>query len=427
LTTRLYAGKEVKRYMTNKTRFTTAIATGAVLVNALAPIALANTVDVTGNGAFSDTNVNVSKSTDTVVNQTNNADISNKISSDASTGGNDANFNTGGSVTIKTGDAATSVALQNAANVNKASLTNCDGCNGGATDVTVTGNGAFSDNTVGATNTNSVFLDQTNNAKLDNYVNADSSTGKNDAKYNTGGDNVIVTGDADTVVSVNNEANKNFAEVGGVNGAAGGSSVLIKGNGADSVNAASLNQNSAVVLGQDNTASVKNVVDADAKTGYNDSKFNTGGFTGISTGDATTGVSVDNSVNFNKANLDCDCVLDGTDVKVAGNGADSSTEVEAVADNAVFNDQLSAAKLFSDVDGDAKTGGNDLKFSTGDPSGDPVIYTGNSDSTTVVENSGNVNVLGDGNAHHSVNVGNMEVGTTFDLSGLWAFFHGMIS
>ena len=41
--------------MTFKTRLTTAIATGAVLLNALAPIAAADTITVSGNGAFSNT------------------------------------------------------------------------------------------------------------------------------------------------------------------------------------------------------------------------------------------------------------------------------------------------------------------------------------------------------------------------------------
>ena len=410
--------------MTYKTRITTAIATGAVLVNALAPIALANTVTESGNGAFSDNTVKVTTSTNNVVNQTNNADIVNKVSSNASTGGNSASLNTGGNTTIKTGAANTTVDIQNAANLNKASLTNCNTCNGNATDVTVSGNGAYTDNTVGVTNSNSVFLNQNNQANFNNYINADSSTGKNKASENTGGDTVIVTGAAKTDVTVNNKANANIAKVGGNSDSAGSSSVIVKDNGAFSDNGVSLGQTSATVLGQTNVANIKNDVDADAKTGYNDSKFNTGGFTGIATGNATADVAVDNMTNFNAAELNCDCILSGIDVKEAGNGAKSDNSVDAAANNALYNDQVNANHLYNDVDGDAKTGANDLKFSTGDVTGDPVIYTGNSHSTTDVSNSGNVNVLDNGG--NTLHVGDVEVGTTFDMSGLWSFLHGLV-
>src|SRR3712207_5981283 len=109
--------------MTTARRFTTAIATGAVLLNALAPVALAgesngNDLSIVGNGAYSTSNINVNSTSATVVNQTNNANITNNVSSKASTGGNNAGFNTGGDVRIVTGDARTRVDVNNAANLN---------------------------------------------------------------------------------------------------------------------------------------------------------------------------------------------------------------------------------------------------------------------------------------------------------------------
>ncbi|MGH7204261.1 MAG: hypothetical protein ACREHC_07495, partial [Candidatus Levyibacteriota bacterium] len=181
------------------------------------------------------------------------------------------------------------------------------------------------------------------------------------------------------------------------------------------------------VLGQYNDANISNDVDANAKTGNNSSQFNTGGFTGISTGNATDKVNVDNMANFNAASLDCGCVLDGTNVKVAGNGDESENSVDASADNAVFNDQANDAYLGNNVHGDAKTGSNDLGFSTGDVSGDPVIYTGISNSTTGVNNSGNVNVLDNGGNTMHLPWNNVEVGTSFDLSGLWTLLHGWMA
>ena len=412
--------------MTFKTRFTTALATGAILVNALAPIAMANTVTVSGNGVNSTNGVNVTNSSNTVVNQTNDANITNHVSSNASTGGNSSNFNTGGNTTINTGSATNNVNVTSAANLNQASLSNCASCNGSATNVTVSGNGVGSDNGVAVNNGNNVFLNQNNQANFNNKVNADSNTGKNDTSYNTGGDSVILTGNAKTNVTVGNMANANVAQLGGSNGTAGSSSVIIKDNGVGSNNGVTLNHDSAVVLSQDNNANIKNDVDANAKTGWNQSQFNTGGFTGISTGNATTDVAVDNMANFNAASLDCGCVLDGTDVKVAGNGVGSDNGVDVSSDNAVFNDQANNARLHNDVNGDAKSGSNDLGFSTGDVMGDPVIYTGNAKSSTDVNNSGNVNVLDNGgNTLHLP--GNWEVGTSFDLGGLWTLLHGWMA
>ena len=411
--------------MTFKSRITTAIATGAVLVNALAPVALANTVTVSGNGAFSNSAVNVTNNNSNVVSQTNDANITNHIDSNATSGGNSSNFNTGGNTTIKTGNVTNDVNVTNAANLNQATLSNCGTCNGGATNVTVSGNGAYSDNGVKVNNNNNAVLNQNNDANINNKINANSSTGKNDSSYNVG-DSVIWTGDASTNVSVGNLANANVAQLGG-NGTAGSSSVTISGNGAFSDNGVALNQNSAVVLNQDNNARIRNDVDANSKTGGNDSQFNTGGLTFVHTGDVKANdVNVDNAANFNAASLDCGCVLGGLDVKVAGNGAESWNAVDAAANNAVVDAQNNDSHLFNDVDGNAKTGANDVSFSTGDVNGDPFIHTGDVNSSTGVHNSGNVNVLNsDGTTLHLP--GNLEVGTSFDLSGLWTLLHGWMA
>ncbi|SRR6266568_2232522 len=405
--------------MTFNKRIITAIATGAVLVNAMAPLALADTVTVSGNGALSNNAVNVTNTQATVVNQTNNANITNNVNSSASTGGNSSNFNTGGNSTINAGAASSVVNVTNAANLNKANIS-CGCSNSGAT-VNVTGNGAESNNGVGVNNANTVFLNQNNTSNFDNDINATASTGKNDSSFNTGGSSVIVTGNATTNVTVNNKANANLATIGGTGGNAGGSSVTISGNGALSDNGVALNQASAVVLNQINDANIDNDVNAKAKTGDNQSQFNTGGFSGIGTGDAKTNVSVDNLANFNAADLNCDCTLDGLTVKVAGNGAESDNGVVADSSSSVFPDQANDASLFNDVFGKAGTGDNDLGFSTGSVNGDPLIFTGAGTSTTKVNNAGNVNVLDNG---HSISLpGNWNLGVNFDLSGFLSFLN----
>jgi len=409
--------------MNFKSRIITAIATGAVLVSALAPLASADTVDVTGNGALSQNAVSVSSNTTTSVNQTNNANISNNINSNASTGNNSADFNTGGGTTIKTGNATNNVSVNNAANLNQASLSNC-GCNSDPINVSVGGNGAYSSNGVSANNTSSVFVNQTNDANYNNKINANSSTGNNDSSYGTGGGSVIVTGDAATNVSVNNAANANVANLGGNDGSSDPSNVDISGNGAFATSGVALNQDSATVLNQDNAAQIKNDIDANAKTGNNTGEFNTGGFDGIESGNATDNVSVNNFANFNAASLDCNCTLSGLGVSVGGNGAESDNAVTASSDNSVFPTQVNDEGLWNNVGGNAKTGGNDLGFSTGTVLDDPVVFTGDSSSSTNVNNAANANVLDNGN---SVSLpGGWTVGTTFNLNGFMSFLGSMV-
>jgi hypothetical protein len=418
-------GENLIKTMTTKSRFTTAIATGAVLLNALAPVALAssaNDINVLGNGVNSTNNVSVNKTSATVVNQTNNANITNNVSSNASTGDNSSSFNTGGNTRIVTGDAKSDVKVTNAANLNKADLSNCGGCNGGAYNVTVEGNGVGSDNNVNLNKANETFLNQANDAYIANDVNATAKTGGNDASYNTGGDTIIVTGDAKTKVDVDNKANANFATIGGSNGHEDGSSVKIKGNGAYSDNNVALDNASAIVLDQYNNADIYNNVDADAKTGKNDAGFNTGGTVAISTGDAKTKVGVDNLVNFNAASIDCDCVLNDADVKVAENGVGSDNGIAVDAANELFNSQDNYADLGNNIDGNAKTGYNDAEFGTGSVDGDPLIFTGDSESSTDVSNGGNVNLFNNGSSVHLP--GNWELGVHFDLSDLLNTLHG---
>ncbi|HSX09980.1 MAG TPA: hypothetical protein VLF93_07525 [Candidatus Saccharimonadales bacterium] len=403
--------------MNYKSRILTAIATGAVLVGTLAPLASADTVNVTGNGALSNSAVNVSNSSSTVVNQTNNANISNNINSNASTGGNSGSFNTGGNTTIKTGDANNTINVTNAANMNQATVS-CGCTVGGGTNVSVTGNGAESSNGVSANNANQVFLNQGNNANFNNRVNANSSTGKNDSSFETGGSSVIVSGNATTNVSVNNAANANVANVGGNGGSSDPSSVTITGNGALSSNGVALDQNSAVVLNQANDANIRNDIKANAKTGFNQEQFNTGGNNGIESGNATDNVKVNNLANFNVADVNCDCTLSDLAVKVGGNGAESDNAVDASSSNSVFPNQINDEGIWNGVNGGSKTGDNSLGFGTGSVFGDPVIFSGNGSSSTDVNNVGNVNSLNNGN---SVSIPGTNFGFDFDLNGLMSF------
>lgn len=408
--------------MTTFKKLSTAIATGAVLLSSVAP-AFATTVEVSGNGAYSESGAAVSTTSTTAVTQSNTANITNNVDSNASTGGNDASFNTGGNTTVNTGDATNNVEVSNAVNVNDATVTPCGGCAGQEVDVTISGNGAFSHNGADVDNTSTTALTQDNVANITNNVDADAKTGYNDAGFNTGGDTVIRTGDASVGIVVDNMANANIARIGGGAGGAGGSSITISGNGAFSTNGVDLDNVSVIALEQDNEANITNNIDADAKTGGNDADFNTGGDVHIVTGKASTDVEVSNLVNFNAADVDCGCVLDDLELKIAGNGAFSFNGIDADDTHVLAAGQVNDAYLTNNVEDDAKTGYNDAGFNVGEVDSDPSVRTGDASSTTEVSNSGNVNSFNQGDSLDLP----WDLDLHFDLLGLWGGFWHMVA
>src|SRR5687767_5216624 len=160
--------------MTNyKKQIISVLGAGAMLLNIATPALASTTIEISGNGAGSDNWATVEQSNTTTVSQSNVANVNNVVNADATTGNNDANFNTGGQVGISTGDASVKTDIQNNLNSNAASV---DCCAAGSTDVNISGNGAYSDNGVllGATTTTSVS--QYNEANVNNAVDADAST-----------------------------------------------------------------------------------------------------------------------------------------------------------------------------------------------------------------------------------------------------------
>jgi hypothetical protein len=411
--------------MTNfKKQVFSVLAAGSLLVSVATPALADTTIQISGNGAGSDNYATVSQTNTNTVSQSNTANVTNNVTSNADTGHNDAGFNTGGDVTIHTGEAKTTANVTNTLNSNAAQIAGCN-C-AGDTNVKVAGNGAYSQNqvTLGVANTNTVA--QQNDANVTNNVDNKAKTGDNSANSNTGGDVVIVTGDATANANVKTVANSNSAMIGGGAGAGNASaSFVISGNGAGSNNWITASLTNANTIAQQNSAHVNNDVDSSAKTGGNDAGFNTGGDVVIATGDAKSGADVTNMVNFNSASLDCGCVTDVL-AKIDGNGAGVESDANAIVLglanlNTVGQDNESC--LFNDVEAKAKTGYNDANKNTGSVmmGDDPAIITGDATNETKVNNSGNVNTVG-GTPFVIPMPGNTNVSVSFDLHALLAFF-----
>lgn len=171
--------------MINLSKLSSAIATGAVLASVLAPGAFASTVDISGNGAFSQNKVSLNQSSSQTLLQSNDSRVTNDVSVSNNTGGNSSSFNTGGNSSITTGNAYSNVDITNGGNTNIATMPSC-GCSNSGSDVYIQGNGAFSNNTARLNSYTNSFLSQNNSSNFNNRVNVRNTTGNNSSSFNTG-------------------------------------------------------------------------------------------------------------------------------------------------------------------------------------------------------------------------------------------------
>ncbi len=178
-----------------------ALATSALIASMIAPAAFAATVNISGNGAKSSNSVWLSNSNTTNVSQTNVSSVTTSIGSSASTGGNKANGNTGGDVSITTGDATSNVGVSVTGGGNEATLPSCL-CDQPSDLINISDNGYRSRNHVGVRNRNRLDVDQTNISSVDTTVWSKAKTGKNTANHNTDGTTSIDTGWASSNVFV---------------------------------------------------------------------------------------------------------------------------------------------------------------------------------------------------------------------------------
>lgn len=83
-----------------------------------------------------------------------------------------------------------------------------------AENLSVTDNGAGSTTSVNIDSNQQTTIDQSNEANLTNQVDSQTNTGGNASSGNTGGQNIITTGDAETSVDITNKVNLNQVQIG---------------------------------------------------------------------------------------------------------------------------------------------------------------------------------------------------------------------
>ena len=184
--------------------------TVAILGTAFAPSTFAaTTIEIKDNGADSTNKVKVTNKKKVAITQKNKANVSNITAITQNTGGNKANKNTGGSVTITTGDATASVTNTTTTGNNVANVDLCE-CVDGDLNVTVSGNGSDSYNKVKVKSVHSTTYSQKTYTNVTNGTEIDQNTGDNKANKNTNGDVEIVTGTTDVAVENNVTTGDNY-------------------------------------------------------------------------------------------------------------------------------------------------------------------------------------------------------------------------
>lgn len=198
--------------MNIKQKIGAVVATVTMLSSIVTP-AFASEYEISGNGVESTNKIKVESNCTQTVTQVNETTIKNKVYSSASTGGNEASANTGGDVTVDTGNATSDVTVTNEGSSNEATVDPC--CcpqqEGDSTNsALIAGNGVGSYNKIKKNSSKSSVTTQVNETRLRNKVKSKAKTGKNKANVNTGpGDVEVKTGDAESLVSIENTTPSN--------------------------------------------------------------------------------------------------------------------------------------------------------------------------------------------------------------------------
>lgn len=191
-----------------KAKIVSSVLSASLTLLAVAPVAFASDITVVGNGADSTNQANISLTRTVTIQQENNAKVNNEVSVKANTGNNEASENTGGEVSIDTGDASIKLSAYSSANSNRASV--C--CEEFDVSAKVSGNGADSVNRVNLNLRNDKNYYEVNNLEIKNNFRVEGNTGNNKANGNTDGDTKISTGDVLIEVLLSNKGNSNEVE-----------------------------------------------------------------------------------------------------------------------------------------------------------------------------------------------------------------------
>lgn len=197
-----------------KIKITAGVLSLALATSIFAPAGAmaATNVTVSGNGTDSINKVKIKNIKKTSIKQKNNSSIINSFSVTQSTDGNNANNNTGGDVTVTSGNSTATVNVTNMTGGNFLMWDDSCGCIPQDTTVDITDNGKDSQNEVKVINKDITKLTQKNSVSITNSISVNQSSGENDANNNTGGNVSITSGDTHAEITVDNTTGDNVIE-----------------------------------------------------------------------------------------------------------------------------------------------------------------------------------------------------------------------
>lgn len=259
---------------------------------------------ISGNGENSANQINIATTSQTSIEQTNNANIENTVENTANTGGNEASGNTGGNVAITTGTITSDTSIENSGNVSAVRVDCCPTI--GEATITIEGNGKDSENIIDAAKESSTTVSITQMANITNTINTNANTGGNSANSNAGGASVsIATG----TIAIREKVENTFINLAHVSAfdpsAPGDITITIRNNGDSSENSIFPKWFYELFIEVDNKTSFANLINTTANTGDNSADGNSGDVA-ITTGDIVMGITLKNGpINASIVDVSC--------------------------------------------------------------------------------------------------------------------------
>jgi len=159
--------------------------------------------------------------------------------------------------------------------------------------------------------------------------------------------------------------------------------IIVGGNGSESSNEVSIQQDSQTQVSKTNEAEVQNSIQVDASTGGNTASGNTGSDVNIETGDVNLQVEVSNNVNSSVVNSTACCTSNGTNALVEGNGSDSNNKISLNNSDNTYVRVNQTASITNSISGQINTGNNIANDNT---EGSVSIVTGSINAKSVINN-----------------------------------------
>lgn len=251
----------------------------------------------------------------------------------------------------------------------------------------IAGNGSGSTSTESVAVTRSQTVVQSNTAQVTNIINAEVSTGNNQANDNTGDQVAVNTGSATANITVTNALNANVADI-DCTGCVTDIGTTLAGNGSESANIATIDFLNSQTVFQTNLALIDNAVAANLQTGNNEASRNTGGEVAVVTGEALANVNITNEANANLAVIGGAGETGLVEAAVTENGSASTNIADLNLVHLVSLFQDNTAFVSNAVGLTPQTGNNQANDNT---AGIVFVGTGAAQANTTITNKANFN------------------------------------